>query len=98
MKIKFQELRVFLSYLLNMRILLTTNFVYSLVLPILYSFIAMYIMRNTSDVSLVMSFQMANYTGLLITFFFNGFLLRIIPVHWLYSLGMLISSGSMVVI
>ena len=91
----FKELKVFFSYPRNMRVLLTTNFIYAFVLPVLYFFISMYIMRNTSDVRLVMSFQMANYTGLLITFFFNGYLLRIIPVKYLYSAGMLISGISM---
>lgn len=92
-----KELKVFFSYPRNMRVLLVANFIYAFVLPVLYFFISMYIMRNTSDVRLVMSFQMANYTGLLITFFFNGYLLRIVHVKYLYSLGMLISGASMAV-
>ena len=55
----------------------------------------MYIMRNTSDVRLVMSFQIANYTGLLLTFFANGYLLRMISVKYLYAAGMMISGVSM---
>lgn len=90
-----KELKVFFSYPRNMRVLLTTNFIYAFVLPVLYFFISMYVMRNTSDVRMVMSFQMANYTGLLITFFVNGYLLRIIPVKYLYSAGMMISGISM---
>lgn len=53
-------------------------------------------MRNTNNnVGLAMTFTMANYTGLLVAFFCNGFLLRMIPVKFLYSLGMLISGFSL---
>ncbi|MFZ4115613.1 MAG: MFS transporter [Chthoniobacterales bacterium] len=91
-----KELKVFFSYPHNMRVLLTANFIYASVLPVIWAFIGVYIMRNThNDVHLVMCFPMANYTGLLITFFFNGYLLRIIPVKYLYSLGMLISGFSL---
>ena len=34
---------------LNMRVLLTTNMVYALVLPVVEIFVGAYIMRNTSD-------------------------------------------------
>lgn len=94
----FKEVKIFLSYPRNMRNLLTTNFVYASVLPVIWAFVGVYIMRNTSnDVRLVMCFPMANYTGILVTFFFNGFLLRKIPVKYLYSLGMLISGCSLLV-
>lgn len=93
-----KELKVFFSYPRNMRVLLTANFIYASVLPVIWAFVGVYIMRNTNnDVHLVMCFPMANYTGILITFFFNGYLLRIIPVKYLYSLGMLISGFSLLV-
>lgn len=94
----FKEFKVFLSYPRNMRTLLITNFVYASVLPVIWAFVGVYIMRNTNnDVGLAMTFTMANYTGLLIAFCCNGFLLRIIPVKYLYSLGMLISGCSLLV-
>src|SRR5438105_61818 len=93
-----REFKVFLSYPRNMRIMLTANFVYACVLPVIWAFAGVYIMRNTSnDIRLVMCYPMANYTGILFTFFLNGYFLRIIPVKYLYSLGMLISGLSLLV-
>ncbi len=93
-----KELKVFFSYPRNMRVLLTANFVYASVLPVIWAFVGVYIMRNSgNNVHLVMCFPMANYTGILVTFFFNGYLLRVVPVKYLYSLGMLISGFSLLV-
>lgn len=93
-----KELKVFFSYPRNMRVMLTANFVYASVLPVIWAFVGVYIMRNTNnDVHLVMCFPMANYTGILITFFLNGYLLRFVSVKYLYSLGMLISGFSLLV-
>ena len=91
-----KELKVFFSYPRSMRVLLTTNFIYASVLPVIWAFVGVYIMRNSNnDVHLVMCFPMANYTGILITFFLNGYLLRIIRVKYLYAFGMLISGFSL---
>ncbi|MBX9577362.1 MAG: MFS transporter [Chthoniobacterales bacterium] len=91
-----KELKIFFSYPHSMRVLLTTNFIYASVLPVIWAFVGVYIMRNSNnDVHLVMCFPMANYTGILITFFLNGYLLRIIRVKYLYALGMLISGFSL---
>jgi len=89
------EYRVFLSYPHNMRVLLITNLIYSLVLPIIELFIGAYIMRNSHEAKLVVIFQLASYTGIPITFALNGYLLRKIKIAWLYSLGMLLSGVSM---
>ena len=89
------EYRVFLSYPHNMRVLLITNLIYSLVLPIIELFIGAYIMRNSHDAKLVVIFQLALYTGIPITFAINGYLLRRIKIAWLYSFGMLLSGVSM---
>ena len=89
------EYRVFLSYPHNMRVLLITNLIYSLVLPIIELFIGAYIMRNSHDAKLVVIFQLALYTGIPLTFALNGFLLRKIKIAWLYSFGMLLSGVSM---
>lgn len=89
------EYRVFLSYPHNMRVLLITNLIYSLVLPIIELFIGAYIMRNSHEAKLVVIFQLALYSGIPITFALNGFLLRKIRIAWLYSFGMLLSGVSM---
>lgn len=80
-----------------MQILLITNMLYSFVLPIVELFIGAYIMRNSSNTMLVICFQLALYSGIPITFLVNGFLLRKVPITWLYSFGMLLSGVSMAV-
>ncbi len=93
-----KELKVFVSYPRNMRVLLLTNLVYASALPVIWAFVGVYIMRNTdNNIRLVICFPMANYLGSLATFILNGYLLRIIPVKYLYSLGMLISALSLLV-
>ncbi|HOY05490.1 MAG TPA: MFS transporter [Saprospiraceae bacterium] len=90
-----QEFKFFNSHPLDMRMLLLTNLIYALVMPIVELFIGAYIMRNSSDISLVVIFQLAVYTGIPLTFMINGFLLNSIPIARLYSLGMLLSGVSM---
>lgn len=89
------EFRFFNAHPLGMRMLLLTNLIYALVMPIVELFIGAYIMRNSSDISLVVIFQLAVYTGIPLTFMFNGFMLNHIRIAWLYSLGMLLSGVSM---
>lgn len=93
-KIK-QELAFFKSHPYRMRVLLMTNLIYGWVLPIIELFIGAYIIRNSSDISLVMVFQLAQGTGIPLTFMINGFLLNRFPIAKLYSLGMLLSGVSM---
>ncbi len=80
-----------------MRILLMTNLIYALVLPVLELFVGAYILRQTSDTSLVVIYQLAVYTGIPFTFLVNGFLLRRIKIARLYSLGMMLSGVAMTV-
>lgn len=93
-KIK-RELEFFKSHPLGMKVLLLTNLIYGFVMPILELFIGAYIMRNSSDISLVVIFQLALYTGIPTTFMINGYLLKYIPISRLYSFGMLLSGISM---
>lgn len=79
----------------GMRVLLITNMIYSMVLPIIEVFVSAYIMRSQNDPSLVLKYQLAVFTGIPITFVINGFLLNHIKVARLYSLGMLLSGVSM---
>jgi len=90
-----KEFDFFQEHPLGMRVLLLTNLIYGLVMPIIELFIGAYIMRNSSDISLVVVFQLAVYTGIPTTFMINGFLLRRVPISRLYSLGMLLSGVSM---
>jgi len=80
----------------NMRVLLITNMLYALVLPVVEIFMAAYIMRSFDEVSYVAIFQLAMYTGIIITSLTNGFLLKRFKVAHLYSFGILLSGGSMV--
>lgn len=90
-----QEFNFFRSHPLGMRTLLLTNLIYALVMPIVELFVGAYIMRNSEDISLVVIFQLAVYTGIPLTFMINGFLLNHFPVARMYSLGMLLSGVSM---
>lgn len=91
------EYRVFLSYPRDMRVLLLTNAIYSLVMPVIELFIGAYVMRNSQDVKMVVAYQLAVYTGIPITFLVNGWLLKHISIKQLYILGMLMSGVSMTV-
>jgi len=91
------EYRHFLSYPRNMRILLITNLVYGLVMPVIEMFIGAYVMRKSDDVKMVVIYQLAVYTGIPWTFLVNGWLLQLVSVKRLYSVGMLLSGVSMVV-
>ena len=90
-----QEYRLFLSYPWNMRVLLITNLVYALVLPVIELFVGAYVMRNSNDVRMVVTYQLAVYTGIPFTFFVNGWLLQHVSIPRLYSVGMLLSGVSM---
>lgn len=89
------EYQFFLSQPHNMRVLLTTNMLYSLVLPVIEIFMAAYIMRYFADTSYVAIFQVAMYTGVIMTSLTNGFLLKSFKVAHLYSFGILLSGLSM---
>ena len=91
------EYRHFLTYPRDMRILLITNLIYALVLPVIDVFVAAYIMRNSHEPKLVVTYQLAVYTGVPFTFLINGFLLQRIPIQRLYSAGMLLSGVAMAI-
>jgi YQGE family putative transporter len=90
-----KEYNFFLSMPHNMRVLLITNMLYALVLPVVEIFMAAYIMRYFADTSYVAIFQVAMYTGIIITSLTNGFLLKSFKVAHLYSFGILLSGLSM---
>jgi YQGE family putative transporter len=90
------EYRFFLSMPRNMRVLLITNMLYAVVLPVVEIFMAAYIMRYFADTMYVAIFQVAMYSGIIITSLANGFLLKRFKVAHLYSFGILLSGLSMV--
>lgn len=92
-----KEYRLFRSCSRDMRLLLLTNMVYALVLPVIEIFVAAYVMRNSHDVSKVVIYQLAIYAATPLAFLINGYLLGRMSVYRLYSLGMLLSGASMLV-
>lgn len=91
------EVDHFKSQTHNFKILVLTNLVYALVLPVIDIFVAAYIMRNSNDTSKVVLYQLAIYTGIPLTFLINGFLLKHFNIKVLYSIGMMLSGVSMII-
>ncbi|MGV3459775.1 MAG: MFS transporter [Flavobacterium sp.] len=91
------EIDHFKSQTHNFKILVLTNLVYALVLPVIDIFVAAYIMRNSNDTSKVVLYQLAIYTGIPLTFLINGFLLKHLNIKALYSIGMMMSGVSMII-
>ncbi|MFT3683281.1 MAG: MFS transporter [Ferruginibacter sp.] len=81
----------------NFKILVLTNLVYALVLPVIDIFVAAYVMRNSNDPTKVVIYQLTIYTGIPLTFLLNGFLLKHFNIRKLYSAGMMLSAVSMIV-
>jgi YQGE family putative transporter len=90
-----KEYAHFKSFPRNMQILLLTNLIYALVLPIIELFVGAYILRQSDNTSYVVSYQLMAYLGIPVSFLANGFLLRRIKIAHLYSLGMLLSGVAM---
>ncbi len=64
----------------NMRILLMTNLIYALVLPIIELFVGAYILRESDNTSYVVVYQLMVYFGIPVSFLINGILLRRIKI------------------
>jgi MFS transporter, YQGE family, putative transporter len=92
-----KEVDHFKSQSHNFKILVLTNLVYALVQPVIDIFVAAYIMRNSNDTSKVVIYQLAIYTGIPLTFLINGFLLKYVNIRKLYSIGMMLSGVSMII-
>lgn len=81
----------------NFRILILTNLVYAIVLPVIDIFVAAYVMRSSNDPVKVVIYQLTIYTGIPLTFLLNGFLLKHFNIRKLYSAGMMLSGVSMII-
>lgn len=91
------EIDFFKSQPHNFKILVITNLVYALVLPVIDIFVAAYVMRNSNDPVKVVIYQLTIYTGIPLTFLLNGFLLKHVNIRKLYSAGMMLSGVSMMI-
>ncbi len=91
------EVDYFKSQPHNFRILILTNMVYALVLPVIDIFVAAYVMRSSNDPVKVVVYQLTIYTGIPLTFLLNGFLLKHFNIRKLYSAGMMLSGVSMMI-
>jgi YQGE family putative transporter len=76
----------------NIRILLMTNMLYAIILPVIEIFVGAYIMRNTGNSSYVALYQLCMYTGIVATSILNGFLLKFFKVNGLYVFGIIVSA------
>lgn len=91
------EIAHFKSQSYNFKVLTLTNLIYSIVLPVIDIFVAAYVMRSSNDPVKVVVYQLTIYSGIPITFLINGYLLRTFSIKTLYSLGMMLSGISMMV-
>jgi YQGE family putative transporter len=77
----------------NMQVLLATNMLYAIILPIIEIFVGAYIMRNTGSSSYVAAYQLCMYAGVVLTSAINGALLGRFRSSRLYAFGILISAA-----
>lgn len=91
------EIGHFKSQSHNFQILVLTNLVYAIVLPVIDIFVAAYVMRSSNDPIKVVIYQLTIYTGIPLTFLLNGFLLKHFNIRKLYSAGMILSGISMMI-
>ncbi|MDR2057951.1 MAG: MFS transporter [Dysgonamonadaceae bacterium] len=90
-----KEYLFFRQQALNMRVLLITNMLYALALPVVEIFIGAYVMRNTNNPVMVAYYQLMMYAGIVIASLINGLLLKKCNVKFLYAVGILVSGLSM---
>jgi len=90
-----REFEVFLSCSRSMQILMVSNMIYALVLPVIEIFIAAYVMRNSHAVAKVVTYQLSIYAATPLAFYLNGKLLGRVGAKHLYAAGMLLSGVAM---
>jgi len=91
------EIGHFKSQTHNFKILVLTNLVYAIVLPVIDIFVAAYVMRSSNDPVKVVIYQLTIYAGIPLTFLLNGYLLKHFNIRKLYSAGMMLSGVSMMI-
>jgi YQGE family putative transporter len=93
-----REIEVFLRCSRSMQILLVSNMIYALVLPVIEVFVAAYVMRNSHDVSKVVTYQLALYAATPVAFYVNGILMGRVGAKHLYAAGMVLSGMAMIML
>ncbi|MDR3777141.1 MAG: hypothetical protein P4K97_09620 [Terracidiphilus sp.] len=90
-----KEFQVFLSCSHSMQVLMVSNMIYALVLPVIEVFVAAYVMRNSHAVAKVVTYQLSIYAATPLAFYLNGKLLGRIGAKHLYAAGMVLSGVAM---
>ena len=93
-----REFEVFIRCSRSMQVLIVSNMIYALVLPVIEVFVAAYVMRNSHDVARVVTYQLAVYTATPVAFYLNGLLMGRVEVKHLYAAGMLLSGMAMMLL
>jgi YQGE family putative transporter len=78
-----------------MQVLMVSNMIYGLVLPVIEVFVAAYLMRNSHAIDKVVTYQLSIYAATPLAFFLNGKLLGRVGAKHLYAAGMLLSGAAM---
>jgi len=89
------EFEVFLRCPHSMQVLMVSNMMYALVLPVIEIFVAAYVMRNSNAVAKVVTYQLSIYTATPLAFYLNGKLLGRVGAKHMYAAGMLFSGVAM---
>ena len=79
----------------SMQVLMVSNMIYALVLPVIEVFVAAYVMRNSHAVAKVVTYQLSIYTATPLAFYLNGKLLGRVGAKHLYAAGMVLSGLAM---
>ncbi len=90
-----KEFAVFFACPHSMRVLMVSNMIYALVLPVIEIFVAAYVMRNSRAVDKVVAYQLSIYSATPLAFFINGKLLGRVGSKHLYAIGMVLSGLAM---
>ncbi len=90
-----KEFEVFLSCPHSMQVLMVSNMMYALVLPVIEIFVAAYVMRNSHAVAKVVTYQLSIYAATPLAFYLNGKMLGRVGAKHLYAAGMLLSGVAM---
>jgi MFS transporter, YQGE family, putative transporter len=90
-----KEFEVFFRCPHSMQVLMVSNMIYALVLPVIEIFVAAYVMRNSHAVAKVVTYQLSIYAATPLAFYLNGKLLGRVGAKHLYAAGMILSGLAM---
>jgi YQGE family putative transporter len=90
-----KEFDVFFRCSHSMQVLMVSNMIYALVLPVIEVFVAAYVMRNSHAVAKVVTYQLSIYAATPLAFYINGKLLGRVGAKHLYAAGMVLSGVAM---